>query len=198
MSFTPYYIALELPDAASTALPIQENHQFRPLSADDMQIVSSLPDNERDLDSLLKRLEESRCFGIFFNGALAGYSWAKFSRFTSVLGRIELHELESNEAYLFDMYIAKAFRGAEFAPFLRQQVYETLRSESIVRYYSITTYFNRPSQRFKSKLGARHIELRFALRVGPFLALDFRVSRFEDDVPFKPKRFYLIWGEDRN
>ncbi|MEJ2162824.1 MAG: hypothetical protein P8X60_05745, partial [Robiginitalea sp.] len=68
-------------------------------------------------------------------------------------------KLNSNEAYLENMYTFEAFRGKNLAPYLRYQCYNLLAAEGKTQCYSISNYFNNSSLRFKQKLNAQHLEL---------------------------------------
>jgi GNAT superfamily N-acetyltransferase len=191
---TPYLVVAEssatTPDFQTDAM----DYTIRPLSTDDMVQIANSPDRKRDLNKTLERLEFSQCIGIFVKGTLAGYSWSRSDRITRSGGRIELHALKPDEAYLFDMYIARPFRGMALAPLLRHHLYRHLEAEGVRRFYSITSYFNRSSRKFKAKLGARRIELRAALKLWSLMEIDFRLRRYEEDGPFGPKRLYLVRG----
>ena len=92
------------------------------------------------------------------------------------------------------MYVAKLFRGMAHAPLLRHHLYRHLEAEGVRRFYSITSYFNRSSRKFKAKLGARRIELRADLKFWSLMEVDFRLRRYEADDPLRPKRLYLVRG----
>ena len=67
--------------------------------------------------------------------------------------------MEPNEAYLYDMYVKKAFRGRNLAPALRYKSYEVLKDMGRDTFYSITERSNTASFRFKQKLGAKLVFL---------------------------------------
>lgn len=190
----PYLVMAESPGTALGLQTDATDYAVRPLSADDMVQIANLPDRKRDLNKTLERLEFSRCIGIFVNGTLAGYSWSRSDRIARARGRIELHALKPDEAYLYDMYVARPFRGMALAPVLRHHLYQHLEAEGVRRFYSITTYFNRSSRKFKAKLGAREIELRASLKLWSFIEVDLRLRRYQEDDPFRPKRLYLVRG----
>ena len=192
--FNPYLIVDESPGAALDVEVDATGYTIRPLSTDDVVQIANMPDRKRDLNKTLERLEFSQCLGIFVNGTLAGYSWSRSDRIARSKGRIELHALKPDEAYLFDMYVARQFRGMALAPLLRHHLYQHLEAEGVRRFYSITSYFNRSSRKFKAKLGARRIELRAALKLWSLMEVDFRLRRYDEDDPFGPKRLYLVRG----
>ena len=191
---TPYLVVAESSGATLDLQADATDHTIRPLGADDMVRIATMPDRKRDLSKTLERLEYSQCLGIFVDGTLAGYSWSRSDRIARAKGRIELHALKPDEAYLFDMYVARSYRGMALAPVLRHRLYRQLEGEGVRRFYSITAYFNRSSRKFKAKLGAREIELRAGLRLWSLFEIDFRLKRYEVDDPFGPKRLYLVCG----
>ena len=68
-------------------------------------------------------------------------------------------KLNENEAYLFDAYILKAYRGHKLAPFMRYRCYRELEKMGRSTFYSYSDYFNTPANRFKKKLDARLLKL---------------------------------------
>ena len=130
--------------------------------------------------SLIADLSRARCFGIFTDGVLCGYTWVS-TRVLPVPGSMgtPLYELNSDEAYLYDMFISPEYRGGRMAPLLRAHVLQELIREGRSQCYSVTLRFNRSSRRFKARLGAREVELRvyLHLRVGSLKGIDLRIWR---------------------
>ena len=92
-----------------------------------------------------------------------------------------MHRLSHDEAYLFDMYVDKDFRGMSLAPLLRHHLFQHLTSQGVRRFYSMTAYFNRSSRKFKAKLGARELELRFTIGFWSRLNADFLLRRYDQE-----------------
>jgi GNAT superfamily N-acetyltransferase len=155
-------------------------------------MVANMPNRKLNLDEIQSRLEYADCIGAYVGDALAGYTWARYDRVAMSRGRIKLHQLASDEAYLFDMYVDKDFRGMALAPLLRHRLYVHLSGKGVQHFYSITAYFNRSSRKFKAKLGAREFELRIAVRLWSFLNADFLLRRYQGGNPMGTKRAYFV------
>jgi hypothetical protein len=112
-----------------------------------------------------------QCFGIRYNGDIAAYMWYNLR---------ECHPLSlplgEDEAYLFNAYTFKEYRGKNLAPYLRYQLYQHLESIGRTRLYSITEFFNTSAIKFKKKLKVR--SLRLCLLIGLF-------KRYEWNIPLK-------------
>lgn len=175
----PYYIVLEpLPAEPPPALP--PRCTVRSLVAGDaaeMARISVRPSSEEAIGA---RMAQAASLGIFYDGQLAGYSWAGLQRLPipGSYGQA-LFGLESNEAYLFDIYVAPPYRGMRLAGLLRSALQHDLARRGRRRFYSVTLVFNRSSRRFKSRLGAREHELRIYvhLQAGSLSGLDLRLRR---------------------
>jgi GNAT superfamily N-acetyltransferase len=174
----PYYVTVE----AAPLLPelgVPPGYHMRPLGTADAPAICAISVRERTLESILQLLEAMRCYGIFHGEALAGYTWARFTSVPVPGGGVFLFELTGDEAYLIDMFIAPAHRGARLAPWLRAQVIRALHAEGRTTCYSISLAFNRSSRLFKSRLGAQERELRVYLQLcfGRLRGIDVRLSR---------------------
>ena len=108
-------------------------------------------------DKLLERLKEGeKCFGAKYHGAIVAFMWIDLEKWFIRKHRVKLG---NNEAYLFDMYTMKPFRGKGIAPYLRYQSYRFLKEAGRDRLFSYSDYFNHPSIRFKRKLNARFLKI---------------------------------------
>lgn len=189
---TPYVIVDESRGALMDYDETVPDCVIRPLLLSDMQLVADLPHRKRKLDDMVSRLDNASCLGIFVGDALAAYTWAGFDKVARAKGRILLHKLESDEAYLFDMYVDKNYRGMSLAPLLRYRMYQYLSGKGITKHYSITTYFNSASRKFKAKLGAHEFELRIGIRMWSLINADFLLRRYDADHPWATKRAYFV------
>lgn len=139
-----------------------ENYSFEFLTPDELKKVRWLA-GEPSLDNKLRKLKDgNKCLAVKHRGEIVGYTWAELGKCSDVMLTINL---ESNEAYLFDMFIDRSFRGKNIAPRLRVECYEALRSLGYDTGYSISDYFNTPSVRFKTKLNARFLKLFLYIRL---------------------------------
>jgi GNAT superfamily N-acetyltransferase len=97
-----------------------------------------------------------KCLGAKHDGKIIAYSWINLEECHYTGNRFRLKE---NEAYLFDMYTAKPYRGKNIAPHLRYQIYKSLNEMGRETFFSVSEVFNRPSIKFKKKLKARFLKL---------------------------------------
>jgi len=127
------------------------------LSNPDMKKAAALSGHPDSEDKLLVRLKEGKkCFAVQYQGEVIGYTWCDFEECNFVGHRFPL---KKNEAYLFDAYTSRSFRGRNIAPYMRYQCYKELAAMSRSRLYSITLFFNTSSMKFKQKLNAKPLKL---------------------------------------
>lgn len=176
--FYPYLITAER--SSDMGPPPQSSHVVRALTPQDVAEIARITLRRISEASLVADLSRARCFGIFADGTLCGYTWVS-TKALPVPGSMgtALFELTSSEAYLYDMFISPQHRGGRMAPLLRGHVLQELIREGRSHCYSITLRFNRSSRRFKARLGAREVELRLYLhlRIGALKGLDLRIWR---------------------
>jgi GNAT superfamily N-acetyltransferase len=128
------------------------------LGKQDMTELHCIDGRSNSEQDLCKRLEKgNKCFALKLNGNIVGFTWGDFETFTYPPGHH--FNLDENEAYLFDAYILKAYRGHKLAPFLRYSFYQELKKMGRHILYSYSDYFNTPAVRFKEKLNARIVKL---------------------------------------
>lgn len=180
----PYYIVLEpLPAEPPPALsPRCTVRSLVAMDAAEMARISVRPSSE---GAIVANMAQAASMGIFYDGQLAGYSWASLQRLPIPGGFGQaLFRLEPHEAYLFDIYVAPPYRGMRLAGLLRSALQRDLARLGRQRFYSVTLAFNRSSRRFKSRLGARELELRIYvhLQMGSFSGLDLRLWRREPRI----------------
>jgi ribosomal protein S18 acetylase RimI-like enzyme len=116
------------------------------------------------VESFQSRLNEGHvCIVVKDAGRVIGFTWANPQ---------DVHDsacnfpLESGQAYLYDAYVAPAYRGKGLAPYLRKECYRHLRQLGFKSYFSISDYFNTPAVRFKKKLRAIPVRLFLKVAVG--------------------------------
>jgi hypothetical protein len=167
IQITPFYYMKEaLPQnvpANLTTLP--EGYDFSAFDFRDVMVISNLPERESYTDpeyAIDNFNQGNRCWGIKYNGEIVAFTWVSFDKTWTKLYKTSLRE---NEAYLFDMYVLKAFRGMNLAPLLRCRTYEVLRGMGRDTFYSISGFFNTAALRFKQKLDARIVFLGVYIRL---------------------------------
>ena len=146
----------DLPDHL-TGLP--EGFEFSVFGLDEVTAISKLPERKGYVSQqyVIDNFNKGEiCLGIKCIGEIAAFSWFSLERSWTKLYPATMKE---NEAYLYDMYVLKAFRGKNLAPILRYKNYEVLTGMGRDTFYSVTEFFNPASLRFKLKLNAQIVFL---------------------------------------
>ena len=94
----------------------------------------------------------NKCISTKHEGQMAAFMWIDLEESNCKWYRFPL---KGDEAYLFDMFTLKAFRGKGVAPYLRYKSYEILKQMGRNMCYSYTDSFNHAATRFKKKLNAK-------------------------------------------
>jgi ribosomal protein S18 acetylase RimI-like enzyme len=161
IGFTPLYYMKEVltSDIPPHLTNLPDGFEFSTFALEDLEEVKKHPERKGyvDEEDFIKNLNRGdTCLGIRHKGELAGFTW-----FSTSENRSKFCEpvMKNNEAYLYTMYIFKAFRGHNLAPTLRYKNYELLKSLGRDTFYSVTDCTNGAALRFKQKLGANIVFL---------------------------------------
>jgi GNAT superfamily N-acetyltransferase len=176
----PYFVNAEF-GPHEDAPPLPEQCSVRQLTVADVKEIVRVTLRPPDPTDLASSLEQCYCVGLFYEGELAAYAWAS-TRGVPVpdSGGARLFDLTADEAYAFDMYVIPRYRGTRLAITLAQSMHSQMFRLGHHHFYSITIAFNRSARRFKTRLGAREMELRLYLhlRWGRLRGVDFRLRRW--------------------
>lgn len=146
-------------------------YAFVPLGEAQFEEMGRLQDDGENASAELMR-ERARhghtCLGITHADRVVAFTWFALDRTQTVVYQ---KEMLPNEAYLFNAYVLPAERGKNLAVIMRHHSYEVLRGLGRDTLYSVTLRANKPSWRFKEKLGAEKIFL--AAYVCLFYKLEF-------------------------
>jgi hypothetical protein len=158
LEITPYYIVLE--GLFGKTIPALEHppEGYVPgfFGPGDMKAVAALPGRTLPEEKLHKRLEKGHlCYGLKFDGQPAAFNWFDSEALVCGPHRILMKE---HEASLYDAFTDMDHRGKGLAPYIRYQSYKEMAAKGKTRIYSVSTFFNTSSIKFKQKLGARLIE----------------------------------------
>ena len=162
----PYYLMKEripeqLPEHLDAGLAGLE---FSSFSAPEIEVICRLPERRFvDPEMVLHKFHKGKvCYGAKVHGEIAAFCWIDL-----VKGPNDYVPLiiKDDEAYLFDMYVLRSFRGKNLAPLLRYKVYQLLKSMGRDTYFSITQCGNSPSRKFKEKLNAQYVLLGLKLNL---------------------------------
>ena len=156
--FNPYYLVKErLVPESDLKVSLQPKLPCLSVSfLDEDEIAAVYEHPERDASKQSYRIPDRlaggcRCFGVKHERQVVAYTWCDYSQCNH---RPLTFPLKEDEAYLFDMYTFKRYRGRNIAPYMRYQLYRRLTEMGRTTYYSITDAWNTPSAKFKRKLGA--------------------------------------------
>jgi hypothetical protein len=157
IKFNPfYYMQEKLPanlPAALKAIPAE--YEFSFFGPEELAYISTHPerkgyvpeqyvyDNHKAGDS---------CYGCKIGGEIAGFTWFSLTGCRDWLYQAPMHK---GEAYLYDIFVFKAFRGKKLSLILRYKNYELLRDLGRHSFYSITDYTNKASFEFKQRLNSK-------------------------------------------
>lgn len=140
-----------------TVLP--EGFEFSTFCLDDVMAISRIPERANYVVEKYVIDNFNRgdiCLGIKHKGKIAAFTWSSLLKCHY---KFYPTVMRSYEAYLYDMYVLKAFRGKNLAPVLRYKNYEVLKGLGRDTFYSITERSNIASFKFKQKLGAKVVFL---------------------------------------
>ncbi len=115
------------------------------------------------------------CFAVKHGQEVIAYTWCDLKRCNHNPLQFKL---KKTEAYLFDMYTFKAYRGKNIAPYMRHQLYSHLNKMGRTDFFSVTNAFNNPSIRFKRKLGAYPSKLYLTIKLGKFINRNFLLKSY--------------------
>jgi len=165
ISVSPYYWIQEgLNDDATSEFQRKfEGYSFEFFGMDELKSIvesKAWKYSEEQLVSWLK--DGKKCFGAKFQGQIAAFMWIDLNESNCKWYKFPLKD---DEAYLFDMYTMRPFRGKGIAPYLRYQGYKILKDMGRDTCYSYSDIFNSPSIKFKKKLNAKF------LRIGLYIEL---------------------------
>jgi len=180
IELTPYFIYVEDAQNDRYSFPDQQ-YWLQAITVDNAADVSErFPESKRIwLKTWNRRLSNGEIGLLLMHGNdVVGFTWAGKSACASPSGNT-LFKLVDGEAYLHDMVIASSFRGANLAATLRKALADGLAKENILVGYSVSTYFNKPANRFKEKIGARKNELRCEIILFRKSRYDFRLRRYQ-------------------
>ena len=158
ISLSPYYWIQEgltgdtIPDSKGNF----EGYSFEFFGLDEIKSIvesKAWKYSEEQLVSWLK--DGKKCLGAKFQGQIAAFMWIDLAESNCKWYRFPLKD---NEAYLFDMYTMKSFRGKGIAPYLRYQSYKVLKDMGRSKCYSYSDFLNAPSIKFKKKLNAKFLK----------------------------------------
>jgi hypothetical protein len=161
----PYYWVLE--GKGNISPPVfhgnLEEYSFDFFGPPEMKEIGNDSDIKGLEKTFLSRMKNGdKCFGVKHFEKIVGYTWINLKNSTY---RGNIFRLSDHEAYLYDMYTRRSYRGKNIAPYLRYQCYNILNKMGRNTFYSVSEFFNPPSIKFKKKLNARFVRLSLHIKL---------------------------------
>ena len=160
VEITPFYWMEEkVPDQVPTHLDADfKGYEFSLFGLEEIKEICKLPERKFMSEEHITKIfhQGKKCFGAKYRGEIAGFIWFDL---TESCTRFWPTTLKNNEAYIFDMYVLRSFRGKNLAPVLRYKAYGILKELGRDTCYSVTESFNTPSIKVKEKLNAKFVFL---------------------------------------
>ena len=148
------------------------------LTSEDMHSLDCIDGRSETALTMQNQMNRGhKCLAIKTNGKIVGFTWCQFDMFAYPMSKGPT--LLENEAYLYDMYILKGYRGRNLAPLLRYRCYQELAKMGRTVLYSASTIYNNPAIVFKKKLNARIVSLRVFLRIGKNLQWNWKLKAYD-------------------
>ena len=174
----PYYwVAEEVRPSEKPVLRSEsDDFEFTTLNESQVQSLLNASDHLNQEKINISIADGQECIGLIQNGTVAAYMFIKYDDLTF---KNKLFRINSDEAYLLNMYVFDDFRGKNLAPFLRYLSYRYLDDKGIHKKYSISNYFNKSAIRFKEKLNSRHLKLYMNIELFKKFQWHFVLRRFK-------------------
>lgn len=180
----PYVLMEEVTGTVGARQESRPDVSIDEINAANLQVLEYVGARHLSVEKAALRFSRGhRCFGIWQDGTLAGYAWYRFDHCISIVHNAPLFALASGEAHIYDMYVAKAFRGRELAVALRRHVCRLLQREGIHAVFGLGMYFGHSAQRMYQKLGAVKREVRVLFGIRRRWYRDLRLKSYGAELP---------------
>lgn len=156
---TPYCLFMEIlsPENPPRRPAGFESYEVSFLGMEEMQVMAQLTDRIFSEEFLVQRLKDGhKCLGLKKDNKLLAFTWCNLKEATLQYNQFSL---KKDEAYLFDGYTRRDYRGKGLAPFLRYHLYKKLGKIDRTTFYSYSKCFDLSAVRFKQKLRAKKKKL---------------------------------------
>jgi GNAT superfamily N-acetyltransferase len=180
----PYYVFREglLEGNPKDFLADSRGYEITFLTHEDIQNLDRIEGRIVTAQSMQDNLNRGhKCLGLKIDGKVAAFTWCLLDVFP--FPPTKEYALRQNEAYLFDMYVLRAYRGHAIAPLLRYSCYEKLAKIGRTVLYSVSDVSNRPAIRFKKKLDASIMGLYLYIRIGKNLRWKVKLKTYDGLMP---------------
>ena len=174
----PYYwVHEETIPTSEPKVRTTQNFTFKTLTPSELDSILDHSDiiNEKKIHQSFKN--GHKCVGLIHEENIAAYMFIELNSFEIKKRKFELN---SNEAYLLNMYTLHDYRGKNLAPYLRYQCYRFLEHQGITTYYSVSNYFNKSAIKFKKKLNSRPLKLFMSIELFNAVQWNFRLKTYPE------------------
>lgn len=180
LRFSPHILYLESkdynPGYAKKNKTLFEEYEIGYSTNEDIETISSIQRPGVNRTQIQERLAEGhKCLCIRKDGQLAAFTWYNLKK-----AKWRKKPLDSNEAYLFDMYTLNEFRGRGLASFIRYKIYEELARIGRTRCFSYSAYYNYSSIRFKEKLNSKKSALILHFELFKIFERQYKLKDYEE------------------
>ncbi len=153
LDIMPYYwVHEETIPTSEPKLRTDQTFDFKPLSLSDLETVLKQSDSINEKKILQSFGVGQECVGLLHNDDVAAYMFIERNPFEIKKRKFQLN---SNEAYLLNMYTLTDYRGKNLAPYLRFKCYRYLETQGVTNNFSVSNYFNKSAIKFKKKLNSK-------------------------------------------
>lgn len=164
LDIDPYYWDNEGLEPAKEPIikDVSNTYEVVHVNADEIGIMHNIMG--LDAAELKKDIQNGQlCMGLKSNDEIVAVVFAKFN---DLIYKKRTFELESNQAYILNLYTFESYRGKNLAPYLRYHCYKALKEKGIEKVFCITSYFNKSVLKSNKKLTIKHVSLN--LHIGLF------------------------------
>lgn len=149
----PYYwVQEEVIPTETPKLRTDLVFNFRTLSKENLSDVIAEADSITEKKIHQSFADGQECVGLTHDGEIAAYMFVELNDFEIKNRKFNLN---TNEAYLLNMFTLPNFRGKNLAPYLRHACYRHLEKKNLTKKYSVSNYFNKSAIKFKKKLNSK-------------------------------------------
>ncbi|MGY8915441.1 MAG: GNAT family N-acetyltransferase [Flavobacteriales bacterium] len=164
LNIDPYYWDNEDMEPATEPIikDVSNTYEVVHVKADEIGIMHNIMG--LDAAELKKDIQNGQlCMGLKSNDEIVAVVFAKFNNF---IYKHRTFNLESDQAYILNLYTFENHRGMNLAPYLRYHCYKALKEKGIEKVFCITSYFNKSVLKSNKKLNINHVSLN--LHIGLF------------------------------
>jgi GNAT superfamily N-acetyltransferase len=182
LEFRPYFLFANPPHKPD-AVPDSE-YQYERIDATNVEdVIENFPE-KFFVPAQWRQQIAAGDIGLLFrhDGLMVGYIWANL-RFC--VFRKPLFQLNADQAYIYNTFVIKSYRGKGLAPLMLSALVKELHELGRTDIYSIVEAFNKPAKRYHEHVGARRLELRLLIVLFKRWMFDLRLRKYGEPVHSK-------------